>query len=106
MEPVNEKPEGQQVRYENTELPDGVLTFLAELPREALLDEGAMARAFGVSERTIRRMVERHELPPSVRNAGKSMWFAGRVLDWIEARAEEREKAAKEAMARIARFSP
>ena len=72
----------------------GVYDALARLPKQALLDEGAMARAFGVNGRTIRRMVSRHELPPPLKRAGRALWFAGRVLDWLE---EEADLLAKEA---------
>ncbi len=72
----------------------GVYDTLARLPKQALLDEGAMARAFGVNGRTIRRMVNRHELPPPLKRAGRALWFAGRVLDWLE---EEASLLAKEA---------
>lgn len=71
-----------------------VLVQLAHLPERALLDETAVADALGVSKRTIRRMAGRGELPPPVRLAGRSMWQAGRVLAWFEARAD---RAAREA---------
>ena len=72
----------------------GVYDALARLPERALVDEGAMARAFGVNGRTIRRMVNRHELPPPLKRAGRALWFAGRVLDWLE---EEADLLAKDA---------
>ena len=72
----------------------GVYDVLARLPKQALLDESAMARAFGVNGRTIRRMVNRNELPPPLKRAGRALWFAGRVLDWLE---EEADLLAKEA---------
>lgn len=84
----------------------GVITDLAELPKEALLDEKAIAKAFGVCARTIRRMVTRYELPPPIRVAGKSMWISGRVLDWFNNEAEKAEKDAKKIIERIRRLSP
>lgn len=64
-----------------------VIVGLAELPERALLDEGRLAELLGVSRRTIRRMRKRFEIPPPVRIAGRSMWFSGRVLAYIEGEA-------------------
>jgi hypothetical protein len=46
------------------------ITSLATLPGQTLLDETALAGALGLSKRTVRRMVSRHELPPPFRFAG------------------------------------
>jgi len=76
-----------------------VLDELARLPERAMLDEGALAKALHVAPRTLRRMVNRWQLPPPVPLGGRSVWFAGRVLAFIEAgmiRAErDAEKNAK-----------
>ncbi len=82
----------------------GVIALLGELPERTLLDISAMSKAFGVCPKTIRRMVKRYDLPPPVRVAGKSQWFAGRVLDWIEGRAESVEKEASRQVDRIKRY--
>lgn len=84
---------------------DGIFTSLAELPAQAILTEAAMAKAFGVTGRTIRRMVARYELPPPVTISGRSTWFAGRVLTWIESKAERQEREAGKMLAKIAALS-
>jgi predicted DNA-binding transcriptional regulator AlpA len=71
-----------------------LITTLAELPERALLDERALARALGVTKRTVRRMVARFELPPPVSFAGRAMWQVGRVLAWFESRAERASRQA------------
>jgi len=76
-----------------------VIVALAKLPERAVVDEAALARALGVSKRTLRRMVARFEMPPPVRLAGRSTWIVGRVLAWFEARAERAARDA-ERMAR------
>ena len=73
----------------------GIITGLAELPREAILDEAALANVFGVVTRTIKRMVDRYELPPPILLASKRCWKVGAVLDWINASIERTEKDAK-----------
>lgn len=79
----------------------GVITGLAELPREAILNEAALARVFGVVPRTIKRMVARYELPPPVLLASKRCWKVGTVLGWIDASIERTEKDAKRQAQRL-----
>ena len=79
----------------------GIITGLAELPREAILDEAALARVFDVVPRTIKRMVVRYELPPPVLLASKRCWKVGAVLDWINANIEHKEKDAKRQILRL-----
>ena len=79
----------------------GIITKLAELPRDAILDEEAMASVFGVVRRTINRMESRYELPPSIRLGGKRCWKAGAVIDWIGASFEGKEKEAKRQLQRL-----
>ena len=81
------------------------LTVIAELPADAILDENAMAKAFGCVPRTIRRMVERYELPPGVSIAGKTCWLAGRVRRWIDEAAELQEQQARKHREKIISFS-
>jgi len=87
-------------------LGQGVLiTTLAELPERALLDENALAKALGVTKRTVRRMVARFELPPPVSFAGRSMWQVGKVLAWFEVRAERASRLAARDASRLERLS-
>jgi predicted DNA-binding transcriptional regulator AlpA len=72
----------------------GVIVDLASMPAKAILNEQALARALGVTQRTIRRMVQRNELPPPIPLAGQAVWFAGRVLEHAETRAARAEKDA------------
>ena len=76
-----------------------VLDTLARLPERALLTEAALAKALRVAPSTLRRMVNRWQLPPPVRLGGRRVWLAGRVLAHIEAAAE---RAARDAE-RVAR---
>ena len=70
-----------------------ILTTLGSLPAGSLLDEPGLAGALDVAGRTIREMVARGELPPPIRVASRNTWLAGRVLSWLNARAELEEKA-------------
>lgn len=77
------------------------ITGLAELPGKTLLDERALASLFGVTTRTIRRMIARFELPPPVKLAGRSTWVAERVIANIEDRAERAARHAEQESRRI-----
>lgn len=79
----------------------GVLDALARLPEKTLLTEDALARALGISKRTIRRMVGRFELPPAVRFGGRSTWQSGAVLRWFEARADRAARQAERAAGKL-----
>lgn len=70
----------------------GVLDALALLPDKALLTSEALALAIGVDRRTIRRMVQRFELPPGVMFGRSKCWQAGAVLRWFEGRAERAQR--------------
>ncbi len=71
-----------------------LITKLAELPERTVLDEAELADVLGVQKRTVRRMVQRGELPPPVRFGGRSTWQIGGILRHYEARAD---KAARDA---------
>lgn len=96
------EPSGQE-RREDVGVP-GVFDGLARLPGNAILTEPAMARAFDVEPRTIRRMVNRGELPPGIPMAGKTTWIAGRVLAHFAARAERAEREQDKELARLSRI--
>ena len=78
-----------------------IITGLAELPSQTLLSEKALADSFGVTPRTVRRMVARFELPPPVTMGGRSTWISDRVLAHLEARAEKAAKKAEQEARRI-----
>jgi predicted DNA-binding transcriptional regulator AlpA len=70
----------------------GIILGLAALPEKAILTEAALATAIGVTQRTIRRMVQRNEIPPPVPLAGQAVWFSGNVLNHIQSRMERRSR--------------
>jgi len=94
------------VAMEQTDGAGLLIDALARMPERAILDERALAEALGVTPRTVRRMVGRFELPPAVRLAGRSVWFAGRILAHIEAAAERAEREADRRAQKIRALSP
>jgi len=79
----------------------GIMTGLCGLDPDALLDAKALAFALRVCDRTLRRMVRRHELPPPVSFGGRGRWLAGAVLSHFKARAARAEKEAAREIARL-----
>ena len=79
------------------------ITRLAELPQGAMLDENALASALGVSTRTVRRMVDRCEIPAGVKLGARKVWFSDRVLGFLMARAEREAEVAERNAQRLRR---
>ena len=102
---MNQKPDKNLTATKFIDNGAGIISALAEFPKETLLDESAMGHAFNVCARTIRRMVVRYELPPPIPVAGKSMWIAGRVLAWLEANAERAEKDVMRKIERLSQYN-
>jgi hypothetical protein len=87
--------------------PQGVLIEeLALLPERTLIDERRLAMLLKVTPRTVRRMVARFELPPSIRLAGRSVWMAGHVLAHIQAAAERASNNAEHQARRLRNLGP
>ena len=61
---------------------------LAALRPGTLLDERGLAAALEVSPRTLRRMVQRKELPVGVRLGAQRVWLVENVLAFLAERAE------------------
>ena len=73
----------------------GIITQLAELPQDSVINETALAEIFGVDKRTIRRMVGRFEIPPPEKIAGQSRWLSGMILRYFKAKLERKSKEAE-----------
>ncbi len=84
---------------------DAIITALAELNPQALVDEAALSRIFGRCAKSIRRAVTRGELPRPVRLFGKPTWTAGAILDHLNARLEAAKKESERLQRRISQLS-
>lgn len=89
-----------------TESPGGIVRDLGDLPTGAILREEDLARIFRRHPVSIKRAVERGELPPPVRMLGKPRWTAGAILAHLEARLEAAQREAEKNALRISRLSP
>ncbi len=66
----------------------GVFVMLAALHPNAMVSEMALAEMLQTTDRTIRAMAARGDLPPAIRVGGKACWFVGRVIQHLEAQAD------------------
>ena len=71
----------------------GVIRELGELPEGALITEQGLAKIFNRHQVSIKRAVQRGELPAPTRLFGMPTWTAGNILRHIKGR---QERAAKE----------
>jgi len=77
----------------------GIVADLQELGPNAIVTETALAGMFNRCDTSVKRAIDRNELPPSVRLFGKPCWTAGTILAHIELRLQiaktERESERK-----------
>jgi predicted DNA-binding transcriptional regulator AlpA len=86
--------------------PGTLLYSLACLPERTLIDDARLASILQVCSCTIKRMVQRSELPPPIRMSGHPVWFAGTILEHIQKRLEAARKDAERTERRLRSYSP
>jgi hypothetical protein len=87
------------------ELP-GIIALLGELKPGAILTEEGVARLFDRHPTSIKRAVQRGELPPPVKLLGQPAWTAGTIVRHIEGRLEKAAREAERMAQKLARLSP
>jgi len=83
----------------------GIIKELGELPPDAVVSEEALAKIFDRHRVSIKRAVERGELPPSVRLFGEPVWTVQALRDHMNQRLEAAKKEAEQVQRRISQFS-
>ena len=73
----------------------GIIAALGELGDGALVTEKGLAGIVGCKPVSIRRAVQRGELPAPIKMFGKHTWTVGAIVRHVETRLEE---AAREAL--------
>ena len=72
----------------------GIVRELGELGPGAIVTLAGLARMLDCCETTIRRAVDREEIPPPTRLLGGQVWTAGAIVRHIEARLEREAREA------------
>jgi len=84
----------------------GIVAALGELGDGAVIFEDGLARLFERHPASIRRAVDRGELPRPVRLLGRPAWTAGTIRRHFEARLQAAEGEAEKTRERITRLRP
>ena len=81
---------------------NGIIRQLGDLPKGAIVNEEALARMFDRCQVSIKRAIQRGELPPPVKLLGMPVWTVGKLLDHINNRLEIAQKEDESARKKIA----
>ena len=82
----------------------GIITALGE--PDAVITEAGLAKLFGRCTVSVKRAVERGELPPPVRLFGQNTWTVGVISAHLEHRLKMAAKEAKQLQDKIKVMSP
>src|SRR5262245_32238077 len=83
-----------------------VIAALGEMKPGAIITEQGVAHLFNRHVVSVRRAVERGELPPPCRLFGTNVWTAGILVQYIENRLEHAAQEAERNAHRIRNLSP
>ena len=84
----------------------GVVKELGELGAGAVITEAGLARLLGRHKVSIKRAVERGELPPPIRLCGGPVWLAGAIIEHLQKRMDEAAKEREKVQRRISDLCP
>jgi hypothetical protein len=90
---------------DNTEIDAGIFKELGELSPGAVISEQGLAKIFSRHKVSIKRAVERGELPPSVRLLGEPVWTIKSLQDHLNKRMEAAQKEADRMKEKINKLS-
>lgn len=84
----------------------GIISALGQLGAGAVITEEGMAHLFHRHPASVKRAVQRGELPPPCRMFGNNAWTAGILVQHIEQRLEAAAAERERIEQKIARLSP
>ena len=84
----------------------GVISLLGQLGASAVITEEALANLFGRHVTSVKRAVQRGELPRPARLFGGNAWTVGAIIRHLEARMESAAKEAEQTSRRLANLEP
>ncbi len=82
----------------------GIITALGE--QDAVITETGLGKLFGRCAVSVKRAVERGELPPPVRLFGQNTWTVGVIRTHLEQRLKSAAKEAEQLQGKIRVLSP
>jgi|SRR5262245_53768759 len=84
----------------------GIIAALGELQPSAIVTEEGVARLFNRHIVSVKRAVERGELPPPCRLFGAKVWTVGSLIRYIEQRLDRAAQQAERETQRMQHLSP
>ena len=97
--------ENVETQFELGHLP-GIIALLGELKPGAIITAEGMAQLFKRHAASVKRAVQRGELPAPYRLFGSDSWNVGAIVQHFEHRQEEAAKDAERMARKIAQLSP
>ena len=88
-----------------TDIP-GIVAQLGELGSGAVITEEALGRLFSRHPTSVKRAVERSELPPPCRLFGQNTWTVGVLVAHIERRLAQAAREVEQMETKIRQLSP
>ena len=82
----------------------GIVRHLGDLPDGTIISEEALARLFGRCQVSIKRAIQRGELPPPVKLLGMPVWTTERILTHINKRLDVAQKEEERARKKFEDF--
>lgn len=92
-----------QENEKNIEL-SGIIRELGDLPGGTIVNEEALAIIFDRCQVSIKRAIQRGELPPPVKLLGMPVWTVEKILNFINDRLELAQKEADQARKKFENF--
>src|SRR5262249_47284252 len=94
--------------HEPEEVESGVefMTALAMLPPQTLISESRLAQMARRHVTSVKRAIQRGELPPPVPLFGANVWTVAAILEYINARLEAERTAAAQTARRVQHLRP
>lgn len=83
----------------------GIIKKLGELPTGAVISEQGLAQIFDRHKVSVKRAVERGELPPSIRLFGEPVWTVEILLGHLRKRLEEAQRESDQLQKQIKNLS-
>jgi hypothetical protein len=90
----------------NTQNLPGIIAALGEMKPGTIVTEEGLAQLFKRHVVSVKRVIERGELPPPCRLFGASVWTAGALIRYIEHRLDNAAQEAARNGQRMRNLSP
>src|SRR5262245_21812900 len=84
----------------------GIIAVMGELKPGTVITEEGLAHLFQRHVVSVKRAVQRGELPPPCRLFGANVWTAGAVIRYIESRLDQAAQEAARDAQRLQHLSP